>query len=156
MTEQEVANVLTRLTQTASNLAAIITAQDESTRTTSGVTGEWSASDIVAHLRAADDILSYRVYALLVRDKPLLPALDERVWAEIAGYTTMSIASSLTTFAARRAELVAALQRLPLSAWERTGVHDVNGPFTLWTLVQHLVAHEEEHCQQLATLFATI
>jgi hypothetical protein len=43
MTEQEVANVLTRLAQTPSNLAAIIMAQRESTLTTPGAAGEWSA-----------------------------------------------------------------------------------------------------------------
>lgn len=153
MSEHEVADLLARLAQTPFQLARMVTAQDQSILALRHRADAWSADEILAHVRAADDILSYRVYALLVRDNPLLPALDERSWASMAGYDRMDFFSSLTTFTARRAELVAALQRLPLSAWQRTGIHDVNGAFTLWTLVQHLVTHEEEHCQQLATFF---
>lgn len=155
MNEHEVADLLMRLAQTPAQLASIVTAQKQASLVARRAVDDWSADEILAHLRAADDILSYRVYALLVRDNPLLPALDERSWAVIAGYDKMDFFGSLTTFTARRAELVTALQRLPLNAWQRTGVHDANGPFTLWTLVQHLVAHEEEHCQQLAALFTS-
>lgn len=155
MTDHEVTDLLTRLAQTPAQIATLVSAQEEAALANSGEVRNWSASEILAHLRASDDILSYRVYALLVRDTPLLPGLDERSWAEIAGYTTMAFSSSLATFAARRAEVVTALQRLPLSAWDRTGIHDASGPFTLWLLVQHLVTHEEEHCQQLAALLST-
>ncbi|MBX3016053.1 MAG: DinB family protein [Caldilineaceae bacterium] len=153
MTAEKVRDLLVRLAHTPTYLTLLLRSKPQSALTKAAHPDEWSAMTIVAHLRAADDILSYRIYAVLVRDTPLLPALEERTWAAVAGYTTMDLFSSLTTFAARRTELVAALQRLPPAAWERTGIHDVTGPFSLWTLVEKLVTHEEEHCQQVAALF---
>jgi hypothetical protein len=35
--------------------------------------GEWSPAEVLAHLRAADDIQSIRAYMILSRDEPSLP-----------------------------------------------------------------------------------
>lgn len=108
----------------------------------------WSAAAILAHLRAADAIMSHRLYALLVRDNPYFLAFDERRWADVAGYVDADVATSLRLFALRRAELVTTLQRLPADAWQRTGTHEVTGTFTLVDGVRGFVEHEEEHCRQ--------
>jgi hypothetical protein len=44
----------------------------------------WSALEILAHLKASDDIITPRVYSILVRDEPIFLTLDERRWAEVA------------------------------------------------------------------------
>src|SRR4051794_13313900 len=51
--------------------------------------GEWSPRDILAHIRASDDILSPRLIQILVRDEPPLPSFDERRWAEVMGYAAL-------------------------------------------------------------------
>ncbi|GAB4414361.1 MAG: hypothetical protein Fur0044_09030 [Anaerolineae bacterium] len=116
--------------------------------------GDWSAAAILAHLRASDDIITPRIYAMLVRDNPPLPAYDDRRWAEVAGYERADFRASLSAFTLRRAELVALLRRLAPADWQRTGLHEAHGSITLLQVVTHLVEHEEEHCRQLEAIKA--
>lgn len=114
--------------------------------------GEWSAADILAHLRAADDILTPRLYQMLVRENPTFLAYEERVWAEVLGYANGDFNTSLQTYTLRRTELVNALRRLTPEQWERTGVHEHLGSITVQELAADMVHHEEEHCTQIEAL----
>lgn len=111
--------------------------------------GGWSAAQVLAHLRASDDILAQRLLQIAVRDEPFLPSLDERRWKEVAGYGELPAEQLIDGFAMRREELLFALGRLPLSSWSRTGTHEERGPVTLLTVAQTLVAHEQEHLEQI-------
>src|SRR4051794_15202097 len=71
--------------------------------------GEWSPAEILAHLRAVDDIQSIRAYMILTRDEPPLPAFDERAWSRVAGYLTLHPRASLDLYFRRRIELGHAL-----------------------------------------------
>lgn len=113
---------------------------------------EWPASDVLAHLRASDDIMAPRLLMMLARDNPPLPAFDDRRWAEIAAYADLDFAPLLAAFALRRAELVAALRRAAADDWQRMGTHEVRGTVTLLDVARGLVDHEEEHCAQLEAL----
>lgn len=113
----------------------------------------WSAGQIFAHLRSADDILAYRAYAILVRDDtPLLPIFDEHRWADVAGYVEMDFGLSLRTFAARREELVYMLRRVAPADWERKAVREQLGQITLLEGMILLIEHEEEHCLEIETI----
>jgi hypothetical protein len=116
---------------------------------------QWSAAVIFAHLRASDDILTPRLYAILVRDKPTLAAFDDRRWAEIAGYEQADFQISLRLYTLRRAELVTMLRRLNPADWQRTGLHETHGVISILQAVTHLVEHEEEHCRQLEAIRAS-
>ncbi len=116
------------------------------------VVGEWSATEVLAHLRAADDILTPRIYMMLVRDNPTLLAYEERVLAALMGYAESDFNTSLQTFTLKRDELVNALRRLTSEQWERTGVHENKGSMTIFKLVNDMVLHEEEHCRQIEAL----
>src|SRR5688572_28328213 len=59
--------------------------------------GAWSAVDVMAHLRASDDILSPRLVAMLVREEPPLPAFDDRYWGEVMGYAESDFQELLAT-----------------------------------------------------------
>ena len=114
--------------------------------------GEWSAAQILAHLRASDDILVHRLHAILTRDNPVLPAYDERRWAEIAGYPQADFELSLKVFTLRRAELVTMLRTITIEDWQRLGHHELKGDISLFEVTTSLLEHEEEHCVQLESL----
>lgn len=115
--------------------------------------GEWSIMEVLAHLRASDDILAYRIYCMLARDEPSLPAYDERRWAEVAGYTqTADPRGLLNVYVGRRAELVNLLRRISPAEWQRAGTHEDHGRITIAGVATYLVEHEEEHCQQIDRL----
>ncbi len=111
--------------------------------------GAWSPAELLAHLRAADDIQSIRAHMILTRDEPPLPAFDERVWAEKAGYLTLHPRASLDLYFRRRIELAHMLRGVTPANFERAGMHEALGRLTLRALLEKLASHEEEHVAQL-------
>ena len=113
---------------------------------------EWSMVEVFAHMRASDDIVTPRIYVILVRETPMLVAYDERRWAKIARYEQLDFHVSLHLFTMRRAELINVLRLLTSEDWQRVGIHEELGPQTVLSIVSGLLEHEEEHCAQLAAL----
>lgn len=142
-------DLVDRLEQVPERLARALEGQPQVPPPAAADSEEWSAAEILAHLRASDDILAYRAYAILVRDNPPMPVYDERRWAEVARYGVISPAASLVAFTVKRAELVRMLRHIPTADWERLGIHEISGPRTLREVLTALVEHEEEHCAQL-------
>jgi CheY-like chemotaxis protein len=114
--------------------------------------GEWSAADVLAHLRSADDILTPRIYMMLVRDNPTLLAYEERKWADVLGYAQADFHASLQIYVLKRAELVSVLRRLTPEEWARTGVHEHKGSLTIEQIVNDMLLHEADHCRQIEAL----
>ena len=145
-------DLIKRLSDVPVRIANAVARFPEADRHMAAPNGEWSAADILAHLRASDDIVAHRLYAILTRDNPILPAYDERRWAEIAGYPQAYFELSLKTFTMRRAELAAMLDQAAIDDWQRLGTHEVKGAISLLEVATSLVEHEEEHCLQLEAL----
>jgi SAM-dependent methyltransferase len=145
-------NLLDRLAAVPERVARTVSGWGEAELHAAPSPGEWSAADILAHLRVVDDIWAPRWYAILVRDNPPLPGFDHLRWGEVAGYAHADFEASLRAFALRRAELVNTLKRLGPNEWTRVGTHEEAGPIVLFEALAGRVQHEEEHCQQLETL----
>lgn len=145
-------DVIGRLASTPRRLFAAIDGHSSSDLERHASPDEWSALDVLAHLRASDDIVSPRLLMVLTRDDVSLASLDERRWAEVAAYQDLDAGLSLQAFALRRAELVGALRRASRSDWERAGVHEIHGRLTLLGIARSLAAHEDEHCRQIEAL----
>ena len=154
MDQAQVDELLERLAATPGRIATATVGQHPEALAGAPSDDAWSAVTVLAHLRASDDILAPRLVAMLVRDEPALPAFDDRRWAEVMGYPDNDFQDLLAAFTFRRAELVRALRRVTSSAWERTGLHEVQGRITLVATLRHLVEHEAEHCTQIEALFA--
>lgn len=142
-------DLLVRLAGIPARVASAVAGRSETLLHRLSATDGWSAAEIFAHMRASDDIMTPRVFMILVRDQPPLAAFDERRWAEVAGYTLADFQTSLQAFTLRRAELVSMLHRIGAEEWRRVGVHEARGPISLLDVITTLVEHEEEHCAQL-------
>ena len=149
-TQQQIDDLIARLARTPERIAQAVAGRAEAELRAAPAPGEWSAAEIVAHLRATDAVVAYRVYAMLVRDNPPLPAFDVRRWTEVARYAEADVHLSAALFAARRSELVRMLLGTSPDDWERTGTHEQRGRITVLDQVTTLVEHEEEHLPQLA------
>ncbi len=147
-TQDQVDDLLARIAATPTAVVAAFAGRGDAELATSQE-GEWSAAEVLAHLRAADDIQAYRAYAILARDDAPMPAFDERRWAEVAGYAVLPPHESAATYASRRGEMVAMLRRISLEEWDRTCQHETLGDLTLWAQISNLAEHEEEHTQHL-------
>lgn len=117
---------------------------------------EWSAVEIVAHLRGSDDLLVSRLFHALIVDDVAFGEVSERRWAEVAGYQRLPLADLLRGFAARCAELVHALRGLDDADWQRAGQHATRGRQTVLSIATHLAEHELEHLEQLQAAVGSV
>ena len=130
-------------------LASLLRGSSEAACDTRPAAGEWTAREIVAHLRASDDMLAGRIVQALVREGVPFAELDERRWAEEAGYTSMPAEALLAGLRLRRAELVTLLRRLEPTGWARAGQHEQRGPLSVFMLTTWIAQHEQAHRPQL-------
>jgi len=77
---------------------------------------EWSANDVLPHLRACADAWSSCILTIIAKDTPALRAVNPRTWIKQTDYRELEFRPSLSAFAAQRAALLTVLERLPPAA----------------------------------------
>ena len=118
--------------------------------------GEWSARDVLAHLRACSDVWGKYIRLILAEDRPSIRAVSPRTWIKRTDYTQQDFQPSLHVYTTQRADLLAVLQPLAPAAWERPAVvTGVGKPIerTVHTYAERLAVHEREHVRQIEGLF---
>lgn len=113
---------------------------------------EWSANDVLAHLRACEDVRGGYIRAIIAEDKPTLRTVNPRAWMRRTDYPELHFDDSLRAFQEQRAELVALLEALPPEGWARSAT--LVGParrleLTPLYCAEWLVVHERPHLQQI-------
>lgn len=78
--------------------------------------GEWSINDVLAHLRACNDVLGDAMKDIVAQDGPRLRAVSPRTWQQKSGYHEWRFGNALDAFAERREALLEVLEPLPLDA----------------------------------------
>src|SRR5208283_862774 len=81
--------------------------------------GEWSANDVLAHLRSCADVWGSCMVAIIAEDKPTLRAVNPLTWIKNTDYLELEFRTSLRLFGTQRTELLAILEPLPHEAWAR-------------------------------------
>jgi DinB superfamily len=114
--------------------------------------GEWSANDVLAHLRACADMWGSCIVTMIAEDNPTLRAVNPRTWIKKTDYLELEFQPSLRSFATQRAELLAVLEPLPPEGWSRSATVTGAGKVlerTVLTYAQGLAAHERPHLKQI-------
>lgn len=141
--------LLQALTAMSGDLAAALTDMSESS---SGVQVEadgWSAADVVQHLLLVEKRFQERLRRVMAEERPFLPTIHP---SPSAHTRTEPLADLAAEFAQLREETVAYLTALKAKSWEKTAVHETEGPVTLYFLVQMIIDHDRDHLNQLHTL----
>lgn len=149
---RDVPGVLARLESSVRRITWAIVDCDDDEKAQAPAKGQWSPIQILAHVKACDDIITSRIAMILTRARPTLLNFDEHVWAEIAGYVDAPDDQTLMAYQRHRGEMVWQLRRLPDEAWDYVGVHETRGELTLYDLVNSFLEHEEEHVANLETI----
>src|SRR5689334_3013700 len=84
--------------------------------------GEWSANEVLAHLRACADMWGSCIREIIAHDRPTIRAINPRTWIDTTDYREQAFHPSLAAYAKQRAELMAALEPLPAQGWQRTAI----------------------------------
>ena len=114
--------------------------------------GEWSARDVLAHLRSCSDMWGKYIGEILSQDRPMIKAVNPTTWIKKTDYNEQEFHPSLQAFTAQRAELLAVLKPLPPEAWSRTAMVTGAGKpreRTVHTYAQWLANHERSHLKQI-------
>lgn len=120
------------------------------------ILGEWSAVDVLAHLRACSDARG-DVIPEIVRGAKTLRAVNPQTLIEKVNYRDLEFAASFRAFARQRARLVELLRSLRPAAWSRTATFTGFGTprersvlfYAAW-----LAQHERAHVRHFERAFA--
>lgn len=143
---------LERLRQTPLEVTALLEGLSEEDLSKQPKDGGWAIRNIVAHLRDAQGVLSFRLNLLLEEENPLLESKAVFAWATNEEERPPSTGEILETYKASRQETIARLESIPLRDWWRTGQHEEFGTVTLRQQVSYFASHEITHLPQIELL----
>jgi hypothetical protein len=116
---------------------------------------EWSANEVLAHLRACADIWGGCIAAIIAEERSTLRAGNPRTWITQTDYRELDFRLSLRAFATQRAELLAVLEPLPLEGWSRAATVTGAGKAlerTVLFYARWLAERERPHVRQGARI----
>src|SRR4051794_2008439 len=81
---------------------------------------EWSANEILAHLRSCADVWGASIALLLEQAHPTVRAINPRQWIKRTDYPTQEFDTSLRAFTEQRNGLLPVVSTLTPEQWART------------------------------------
>jgi hypothetical protein len=114
---------------------------------------EWSANEVLAHLRSCADVWGACIRQILAEDSLTLRAINPRAYIQQTDYLDQDFQASLREYTAQRGELLVLLEPLPSEAWSRSA--KVTGARaalqrTVLDYAERLAGHERPHVKQIA------
>jgi hypothetical protein len=145
--------ILTILKGTPPRLAKLTAGLDSAQLHNTAHVGEWSVSEVLAHLRACDEVWGgYYIMTILTQNNPTIKAINPRTWIKNTNYLEQKFQPSLRAFTKQRKKLLAKLEPLPAKDWTRTNTLIGAGKPLQQTLLSHadgLARHERAHLKQI-------
>jgi len=114
--------------------------------------GEWSARDVLAHLRACCDMWGKYIVIILNESRPTFKAVNPTTWIKHTNYCELEFQLSLQAFIRQRDELLTVLKPLAPEAWYRVAVVTGAGKpreRTVYSYAHWLANHESTHVRQI-------
>jgi hypothetical protein len=112
--------------------------------------GNWSVMQIVCHIADFEIVYADRMKRVLVEDRPTMFGGDPDQFAARLIYDQRDLEEELNLIAAVRASTVRILRTASAADFERVGVHSVDGPLTLTTLLKRIAGHIPHHGKFIA------
>lgn len=128
--------------------------------------GRWSVRALLGHLADAELVLTMRMRRVLAEECPVLPEWDENAFLDSAlyggvvpgtgvgdggggGWKAQAIGGHVAVVHTLRQWMGEWLGGMPMSAWNRRGMHETNGVMSLADLVVYSTWHLEHHAMYL-------
>ena len=109
-TSHPIARLLTLLVATPARIAAATVDLSAAQLRAAPAPGEWSANDVLAHLRACADVWGGCIATILAEDEPTFKAVNPTTWIKQTNYLEIEFRPSLDAFTAQRTALLAVLE----------------------------------------------
>jgi len=118
--------------------------------------GKWSVHEIVGHLADHEVILGARLRLTAGLDRPPIQGYDQDAMVARLGLENATTAELLDAFRAGRELTLGFLRRLPISGWDRIGLHTERGEESVAAMVALYAAHDLIHEAQLDRTLARL
>jgi hypothetical protein len=121
--------------------------------------GEWSAVEVLAHLRSCADVWGGAIARILAEDRPAIRAMSPRTWIRRTDYPGLAFGPSLRAFISQRADLLATLEALPPDGWARTAMVTGGGKVlerNIHSYADSLAGHERPHIKQIEQIVSVL
>lgn len=109
------------------------------------VAGKMSTLEVVCHLVDFDPVYVERMKRAIAMDKPTLLGADENDFAKTLCYHDRDAEEELRLLELTRSSMAKVLNKIPLEAWERVGVHNERGPMSVQKMVETMINHIPHH-----------
>ena len=133
-------------------LASITTGVAADRLRTSPGDGEWSAVDVLAHMRSCADVWGSYIELILAEDRPTIRAVNPTTRIKRTDYPDLEFQPSLEAFTTQRAELLAVLEGLAPEDWSRGATIKGAGKpreGSVYYYAHWLARHERPHLKQI-------
>ena len=147
--------ILTLLEEAPSRLAALTAGMTPSLLRAAPRPGEWSAVEVLAHLRSCADVWGDCIGTILSQERPTIRAVNPRSWIKRTDYREQEFQPSLRAYMAQREKLLAVLKPLPRRSWARSAaVTGAGAPLerTVLFYAQWMARHERRHILQISNI----
>ena len=153
----DIERVLEVLRATPAQLAALAEGVSDEQLWKAPSAGEWSATEVLAHLCACADVWGDSVALITGEDRPTIRAVNPGSWIDSTNYPTLEFRPSLRAFTKQRVALMSLLDSLPPAGWSRTAiVTGAGAPLerTVHSYMDRMARHERPHIGQIARAIA--
>lgn len=140
---------LARMERTADDLEAAIEGVPDAVLGKRPDATNWSAREVVCHLRDAEESFMARFQIIMAMNDPKFPPAEPDRWAIERQYHRNDAVEAIGAFRKRRAESLAFLRGLKPDQWERGGVHATRGRMTIRDFVGLMAWHDDNHLDQI-------
>jgi hypothetical protein len=156
LTSEQILNLLTVApTQIAEATAGLTPAQLRSCPQPD----EWSANDVLAHLRACSDVWGRDMARILAEDEPTIRAVNPRTWISETNYHELEFHPSLRRYTMQRTTLLQQLRPLTTDEWSRCAtITGAGAPLqkTVLSYGDRMARHERAHVKQIQQIAAAV
>ncbi len=151
--------ILTMLAEAPPRIAALTAGLTPDQLCAAPSPDEWSANDVLAHLRACADMWGDCIATIIAEDRPTIRAINPRTWIRETDYLELEFQASLRAFTTQRTKLLQGLHPLKPKDWSRmatvTGAGKVLERSVLF-YAQWLATHERPHIKQIGRIANTM
>ncbi len=109
------------------------------------IEGKWSVREVVCHLADSEIVYADRMKRVIAEDNPTLFEADPNLFCPALYCPKRSLDNEMNVIDAIRSHMLPILQSCDANDFRRTGVHSLDGPMTLETLLQRITAHIPHH-----------
>jgi hypothetical protein len=151
--------ILSILTETPSRIVGITANLTPTQLHMSPAPDEWSANEVLAHLRSCADVWGSYINRIIAEDRPSIRAVSPRTYIKKTDYPKQEFQPSLQVFTRQRRDLLTVLESLSPEGWARSAtVTAVGSPLekTVQSYAERMARHERGHIRQFQKTVNTL